>query len=101
MGGCKQMIGSMVASPVSWERFSRSLSEGRRCGSPHACAARVVVVFSSLWSTMLAAVAFSLAADGSVAWVTVGLRCRRDGAMGLYTGWKIDYRPTEHLMTMV
>ncbi|WP_232247980.1 hypothetical protein [Streptacidiphilus rugosus] len=47
-----------------------------------------------------AAVAFSLADDGSVRWVTVGLRCRRDGAVGAYVDWKIDYGPTDHLLSM-
>lgn len=47
------------------------------------------------------AVAFSLADDGSVRWVTVGLRCRKDGAAGVYADWKIDYSPTDYLLTMV
>jgi GGDEF domain-containing protein len=47
------------------------------------------------------AVAFSLADDGSVRWVTVGLRCLKDGAAGIYADWKIDYGPTDHLLTMV
>jgi hypothetical protein len=47
------------------------------------------------------AVAFSLAGDGSVRWVTVGLRCQKDGAAGVYADWKIDYGPTDHLLTMV
>ena len=47
------------------------------------------------------AVAFSLADDGSVRWVTVGLRCRQDGAVGVYADWKIDYGPTDHLFGMV
>lgn len=47
------------------------------------------------------AVAFSLADDGSVRWVTLGLRCRQDGAVGVYADWKIDYGPTDHLFGMV
>ncbi|MER6320437.1 hypothetical protein ABT237_42875 [Streptomyces sp. NPDC001581] len=47
------------------------------------------------------AVAFSLADDGSVRWVTVGLRCEKDGAAGVYADWKIDYSPTDHLLSMV
>ncbi|MEV4682240.1 hypothetical protein [Streptomyces kurssanovii] len=47
------------------------------------------------------AVGFSLAGDGSVRWVTVGLRCQKDGAVGIYADWKIDYGPTDHLLTMV
>ncbi|MER6916102.1 hypothetical protein ABT354_30900 [Streptomyces sp. NPDC000594] len=46
------------------------------------------------------AVAFSLGRDGSVRWVTIGLRCRKDGAVGVYADWKIDYGPTDHLLTM-
>ncbi|MEU8950437.1 hypothetical protein [Streptomyces sp. NPDC048489] len=48
-----------------------------------------------------AAVAFSLGDDGSVRWVTVGLRCAKDGFCGVYADWKIDYGPTDHLLTMV
>ncbi|WP_035839153.1 hypothetical protein [Kitasatospora azatica] len=47
------------------------------------------------------AVAFSLSDYGSVRWVTVGLRCQRDGFVGVYVDWKIDYGPTDHLVTMV
>ncbi|MER7760623.1 hypothetical protein [Streptomyces sp. NPDC097619] len=46
------------------------------------------------------AVAFSLAADGEVRWVTVALRCPQDGALGICADWKIDYGPTDHLLTM-
>ncbi|MFJ4717410.1 hypothetical protein [Streptomyces sp. NPDC088785] len=48
-----------------------------------------------------AAVGFSLGEDGSVRWVTIGLRCHKDGALGTYADWKIDYSPTDHLLTMV
>ncbi|MFI6440260.1 hypothetical protein [Streptomyces sp. NPDC050759] len=47
------------------------------------------------------AVAFSLADDESVRWVTVALRCQKDGAVGVYADWKIDYGPTDHLLVMV
>jgi hypothetical protein len=47
-----------------------------------------------------AADAFSLAGDGLVRWVTVGLRCRIDGVAGVYADWKIDYSPTGHLLDM-
>ncbi|MFI6522787.1 hypothetical protein ACIBF1_45040 [Spirillospora sp. NPDC050679] len=47
------------------------------------------------------AVAFSLGGDGSVRWVTVGLRCVEDGFCGVYADWKIDYGPTDHLLAMV
>jgi len=47
------------------------------------------------------AVAFSLTGDGSVRWVTVGLQCQKDGAVGVYADWKIDYGPTDHLLTLV
>ncbi|MFF2775464.1 hypothetical protein ACFVU3_11190 [Streptomyces sp. NPDC058052] len=46
-------------------------------------------------------VAFSLGGDGEVRWVTVGLRCVEDGFSGVYADWKIDYVPTDHLLTMV
>jgi hypothetical protein len=45
------------------------------------------------------AVAFSLARDGSVGWATVGLLCQNDGAVGSYADWKIDYDPTDHLLS--
>lgn len=45
------------------------------------------------------AVAFSLTADGSVRWVTVGLRCRLDGVVAVFADWKIDYGPTDHLLS--
>lgn len=48
-----------------------------------------------------AAVAFSLGGDGSVRWVTLGLRCTEDGFCGVYADWKIDYLPTDHLLTLV
>ncbi|MET9555890.1 hypothetical protein [Streptomyces sp. NPDC006645] len=48
-----------------------------------------------------AAVAFSLGDDGSVRWVTVGLRCVMDGFRGIYADWKIDYGPTDHLLAAV
>ncbi|MEV6524774.1 hypothetical protein AB0M43_22720 [Longispora sp. NPDC051575] len=48
-----------------------------------------------------AAVAFTLGDDGTVRWVTVGLLCRRDAFAGVYTDWKIDYTPTDHLLTLV
>jgi hypothetical protein len=40
--------------------------------------------------------------DGSpagreVKWVSIGARCVRDGTLGVYTDWKIDYGPTDHL----
>ncbi len=40
--------------------------------------------------------------DGSpagreVKWVSVGARCVQDGALGVYTDWKIDYGPTNQL----
>ncbi|MFJ3977349.1 hypothetical protein [Streptomyces sp. NPDC090021] len=47
------------------------------------------------------AVAFSLGDGGAVRWVTVGLGCVKDGFCGVYAGWKIDYGPTDRLLTMV
>ncbi|MFD6280242.1 hypothetical protein ACFWFI_32485 [Streptomyces sp. NPDC060209] len=39
------------------------------------------------------AVAFSLMGDGSVRWVTAGVRCQQDGAVAVCADWKISYRP--------
>ncbi|GLZ75251.1 hypothetical protein Afil01_00580 [Actinorhabdospora filicis] len=38
---------------------------------------------------------------GDVRWVSVGLRCLADGVLGVYTDWKIDYRPSAGLIGMV
>jgi hypothetical protein len=46
-------------------------------------------------------VAFSLRDDGSVCWITVGARCVACGVLGVYADWKIDYDPTDHLLTAV
>ena len=46
-------------------------------------------------------VAFSLRDDGDVRWITVGGRCVACGGLGAYTDWKIDYSPTNHLLTAV
>lgn len=40
--------------------------------------------------------------DGSpagreVKWVNIGARCVRDGTLGVYADWKIDYGPTDLL----
>lgn len=42
-------------------------------------------------------VAFSVREDLSVRWITVGGRCVTCGSLGVYTDWKIDYDPTDHL----
>ena len=44
------------------------------------------------------AVGFALREDGDVRWVSIGLRCLTDNTLGVYTDWKIDYSPTEHLL---
>jgi hypothetical protein len=46
-------------------------------------------------------VAFSLRDDGDVRWITIGGRCTDCGVLGVYTDWKIDYRPTDHLFAAV
>jgi len=46
-------------------------------------------------------VAFSLREDGDVRWITVGGRCVACGVLGAYADWKIDYSPTQHLLTAV
>lgn len=45
------------------------------------------------------AVAFSLREDGDVRWVTVGGRCTACGILDCYADWKVDYSPTDHLLT--
>lgn len=46
-------------------------------------------------------VGFSLREDGNVRWITVGARCVACGILGAYVDWKIDYGPTDHLLTAV
>ena len=46
-------------------------------------------------------VAFSLRKNGEVRWITVGGRCVACGVLGAYADWKIDYSPTDHLLTAV
>jgi hypothetical protein len=43
---------------------------------------------------------FAFRSDGEVRWVSLGLRCLRDGSLGVYADWKIDYSPTAHLLEM-
>lgn len=47
------------------------------------------------------AVGFSHREDGSVKWVTIGVRCVGCGILGSPADWKIDYDPTEHLYQQV
>ena len=47
------------------------------------------------------AVAFSLRDDGSVKWITVGVRCTSCGVLVAPVEWKIDYAPTDHLFEQV
>jgi hypothetical protein len=47
------------------------------------------------------AVGFALRDDGDVRWVYVGLRCTKDGILGVYADWKIDFSPTVHLLDRV
>jgi hypothetical protein len=44
-------------------------------------------------------VAFAKREDGEVRWITVGERCIRCGVLGSFVDWKIDYSPTDHLLT--
>jgi hypothetical protein len=46
-------------------------------------------------------VAFSLREGGDVRWITVGGRCVACGILGAYVDWKIDYSPTDLLLTAV
>ena len=52
-------------------------------------------------STFSVAIGFALRDNGDVRWISVGLRCITDGRLGVYTDWKIDYNPTDHLFTQV
>jgi hypothetical protein len=45
------------------------------------------------------AVGYALRDGGDVRWVSVGARCIRDGTLGVYADWKIDYGPTDHLFS--
>jgi hypothetical protein len=48
------------------------------------------------------AVGFAFYADSNdVRWVYLALRCVRDGVLGCYADWKIDYSPSEHLLRAV
>ncbi len=47
------------------------------------------------------AVGFSLRDDGEVRWVSIGLRCRNDGLLGVYADWKVGYSPSRHLLAAV
>jgi hypothetical protein len=48
-----------------------------------------------------AAVGFAHRKDGSIKWVSVGLRCVECGILGVYADWKIDYEPSAHLYAAV
>jgi hypothetical protein len=43
------------------------------------------------------AVGYALRKGAGVRWVSIGARCVRDGTLGVYADWKIDYGPTDHL----
>lgn len=45
-----------------------------------------------------AGVGFALRPDGEVRWLSIGLRCLKDGQLGVYADWKIDYTPSRHLL---
>jgi hypothetical protein len=48
------------------------------------------------------AVGFALREDPSdVKWIYLGLRCVRDGVLGCFADWKIDYSPSASLMDSV
>lgn len=47
------------------------------------------------------AVGFARRDDGDVRWVYLGLRCTKDGVLGCYADWKIDYSPSSHLLEQV
>jgi hypothetical protein len=47
------------------------------------------------------AAGFAVRADGDIRWVSIGLRCTRDGVLGVHADWKISYSPTAHLFDQV
>jgi len=47
------------------------------------------------------AVGFAHRDDGSIKWVSIGLRCVACGILGVYADWKIDYEPCGHLYAAV
>jgi hypothetical protein len=51
--------------------------------------------------TFAVAVGFAADQGGEVSWVTVGLRCLTDDVLGVIADWKVDYRPSAHLLTSV
>ena len=51
--------------------------------------------------TFEVAVGFAQFDDGGVRWVSLGMRCRRDGTLGVYADWKIDYEPSAGLFDSV
>jgi hypothetical protein len=42
---------------------------------------------------------FALHDDGEVRWISVGLRCLTDNTLGVYADWKINYGPSDHLLS--
>ncbi|MFI7219969.1 hypothetical protein [Micromonospora maritima] len=44
------------------------------------------------------AVGYAFFDEGEVRWISVGLRCLMDGALGVYADTKIDYSPSRHLL---
>ena len=52
-------------------------------------------------TTYEVAVGFSHRDDGSIKWITVGVRCVRCGILGAAADWKIDYEPSAHLYDQV
>ncbi|XVV15885.1 hypothetical protein ACQP2X_16500 [Actinoplanes sp. CA-131856] len=44
------------------------------------------------------AVGYALFDDGEVRWISVGLRCLKDNALGVYADTKIDYSPSRQLL---
>jgi hypothetical protein len=44
-------------------------------------------------------VAFSLYPEGDVRWLYVGVRCDNCGILGCFTGWKVAYSPSGHLIS--
>lgn len=47
------------------------------------------------------AAGFSPHPDGEVRWVTIAMRCVACAMLDVHLDWKIDYKPTAHLVTQV
>jgi hypothetical protein len=78
-----------------WPHFICDSKEAWDAGAPEEVVCPCGVKFFEL------VVAFSHREDGTVKWITVGLRCVDCGILGSPVDWKFDYAPTSHLYDQV